>query len=208
VAAVLAAGAAPKLRLLNLGGNSIGDAGARALAAALPIATALESLDLSSNAIGSGGACALAQALPRAGRLAVLNLQSNAIGDEGTRALAGALPGLALLKELWLGGNLIGDEGACALAAVLPSAPALERLDLGRTRSAMTGPARWPRRCRAQRGYWSSGATCLAAPGLGRSGVPRARGGGLAGGLGSRGGAPRSIYDNLVLSRNKTKPTP
>ena len=44
LATVLGAGAAPKLKKLNLGWNSIGDEGARALAQALPGVPALENL--------------------------------------------------------------------------------------------------------------------------------------------------------------------
>jgi Ran GTPase-activating protein (RanGAP) involved in mRNA processing and transport len=122
VAAVLAAGAAPKLEKLYLAGNSIGDEGARALAGALPSATALKVLNLESNSIGDEGARALVEALPSAMVLERLCLLFNKIGNERARTLAGALQNATVLKDLYLSGNLIGDGGARALAEALPSA--------------------------------------------------------------------------------------
>jgi hypothetical protein len=81
VAAVLAAGAAPKLRELHLVDNSIGAEGARALAGALPGATFLKKLDFRSNSIGSDGARALAEALPGPMALEGLYLGGNSIGN-------------------------------------------------------------------------------------------------------------------------------
>eukprot|EP00962_Isochrysis_galbana_P029600 scaffold9486_cov90-Isochrysis_galbana.AAC.2 len=130
VAAVLAAGAAPKLRMLDLSCNSIGDEGARALVGALPRTTVLKGLSLGNNSIGDEGARALAGALPSATALEKLSLFNNSIGDEGARALAGALPRATALKELYLNNNSIGAEGVRALAGALPSATALEVLYL------------------------------------------------------------------------------
>eukprot|EP00962_Isochrysis_galbana_P048071 scaffold19931_cov100-Isochrysis_galbana.AAC.1 len=115
VAAVLAAGAAPKLRVLSLGCYSMGDEGARALAGALPSATALKELYLNNNSIGDEGARALAGALPRATALEELGLYNNSIGAEGARGLAGALPRATALKELRLENNSIGDEAKAEL---------------------------------------------------------------------------------------------
>jgi hypothetical protein len=115
VAAVLAAGAAPKLRELYLACNSIGDEGASALAGALPSATALRDLDLHSDSNGAEGASALAGALPSATALKVLNLHSSSIGDEGARARAGALPSAKALEVLHVGGKSIGAEAKAEL---------------------------------------------------------------------------------------------
>jgi hypothetical protein len=130
VAAVLAEGAAPKLRQLDLKNNSIGDEGARALAGALPSATALEGLHLGNNSIGDEGARALAGWLPSARALLELSLKGNSIGAAGACALAGALLSAMALTQLHLGNNSIGDEGARALVAALPSSRALETLFL------------------------------------------------------------------------------
>jgi hypothetical protein len=82
LAAVLATGATPKLRQLYLYLIEIGDEGARALARALPSATALKELYLTSNRIGAEGARALVGALPSALKLKALILEFNSIGDE------------------------------------------------------------------------------------------------------------------------------
>ena len=76
---------------LNLDGNNLGDAGAIALAAALPSLTALTTLELPRNNIGEMGCVALAKALPSLKALTTLNLEQNPIGDTGGRALAGSL---------------------------------------------------------------------------------------------------------------------
>jgi hypothetical protein len=83
--------------------NGVGDAGAAALAAALP-RSSLTLLNLSLNAIGDDGACALAVALASGGGAAdpaaapprpppTLNLQFNVFGEKGASALAAALRG-------------------------------------------------------------------------------------------------------------------
>ena len=94
------------LTSLDLGSNSIGADGARALAAL----TGLTSLALGSNSIGADGARALAALTG----LTRLYLGSNNIGDDGARALA-ALTGLTSLD---LHNNGIGADGARALAAL------------------------------------------------------------------------------------------
>jgi hypothetical protein len=128
VAAVLAAGAAPKTLRLFLHGNSIGDEGVSALAQALPSATALEVLILSGNAIGEERARALSGMLSRAMALQELDLSDNSIGAEGARALADALPSAMALRDLCLSGNAIGAEEAMALAGGLSGA--LEKINL------------------------------------------------------------------------------
>eukprot|EP00962_Isochrysis_galbana_P025283 scaffold7764_cov94-Isochrysis_galbana.AAC.1 len=175
VVAVLAAGAAPKLRVLSLGENSIGDEGARALAGALPRATALKELDLYNNSIGAEGARALAGALPSATALEKLYLNSNSIGDEGARALAVALPSATALKELNLENNSIGDEGARALAVALPSATALKVLCLKNNSIGAEAEAELRRACEGRRLRYGA----RPRQGLGR-------GGGRVGWLGAR----------------------
>lgn len=107
--------ALPKLTVLNLGTNALGDDGVRALARAFP--NAIESLDLSENQIGANGARALADVLAmRDTSLLTLDLRDNVVGNEGARALAAALRSNATLRTLNLERNVISDEGARALS--------------------------------------------------------------------------------------------
>jgi GTPase SAR1 family protein/Ran GTPase-activating protein (RanGAP) involved in mRNA processing and transport len=96
------------LTSLDLQGNTIGDEGAKAIAAAL---RGLSLLDLRDNSVGVEGAKAIAAGLPS---LISLNLWGNNIGDEGAKVIAAALPGLTSLN---LGRSNVGDEGAKAIAA-------------------------------------------------------------------------------------------
>jgi len=101
----------PALETLDLNRNLIGDAGACALAEALP--RALTALKLANNSIGDAGSRALSKALPRA--LKELDLGNNLIGAAGMRALAEALPRAPALKELILDGDPIGAAAKTAL---------------------------------------------------------------------------------------------
>ncbi|KAF6259342.1 hypothetical protein COO60DRAFT_1015778 [Scenedesmus sp. NREL 46B-D3] len=84
--------ALPALRVLQLGGNFLGDAGAAALAAALPGLQQLRQLELQDNySIGCEGVRALAAALPLAPSLQELNLAKNCIGPQGAKLLATGL---------------------------------------------------------------------------------------------------------------------
>jgi uncharacterized protein (TIGR02996 family) len=107
-AAALAQAPLPRLRRLDLGGNRLGDAGARALAFGLAL-PALTHLDLSDNGINREGAAALAVS-PRLACLAVLDLRGNYLGDAGARALA-ELPHLAGLQCLTLSQGTVGNAG-------------------------------------------------------------------------------------------------
>eukprot|EP00958_Prasinococcus_capsulatus_P024853 scaffold3973_cov198-Prasinococcus_capsulatus_cf.AAC.2 len=111
----------------GLGGAGLGGAGLAALAPALRECTALEELDLDSNRIGEAGARALAEALPHgmATTLRVLKLRNNGLfstglGDAGLAALAPALRECTALEELDLDSNRIGEAGTRALAEAFP----------------------------------------------------------------------------------------
>ena len=117
------------LSLLDLfdGGS---DAEVQRLATALVGNSTLTYLDLGDNSIGAEGARALAEMLPGNATLTTLYLGWNSIGPEGARALAELLPGNSTLKALDLYGNSIGAEGARALAEMLAGNSTLTTLDL------------------------------------------------------------------------------
>ncbi|KAI9029127.1 kinase-like domain-containing protein [Hyaloraphidium curvatum] len=118
------------LATLWLDDNSIGVEGARALAQALKTNSALTRLDLPRNSIGVEGARALAEALKDNSTLTTLHLGNNSIGVEGARALAEALKVNSTLRTLWLRNNSIGVDGARALAEALIHNFTLSDLDL------------------------------------------------------------------------------
>ena len=84
----------PSTRKLNLYRMQLGNEGAIRLAAdVLPHCPKLELLYLEGNGIGDEGATALAEALPHCPTLRALDLQDNeGIGDAGVAALVEALP--------------------------------------------------------------------------------------------------------------------
>ena len=90
---------------LNLGGNSIGDEGAKAIGGALAVNGVLKTLNLFRNNIGPEGATAIGEALRGNGVLTDLNLCNNKIRDEGAAAIAEALRGNAVLTKLALDGD-------------------------------------------------------------------------------------------------------
>lgn len=100
------------LKELDLEGNSLGDRGARTVAA---FPWDLRRLVLNCNKIGSAGAAELALSPQRSGLLE-LDLSNNGIGDEGIAAVASS-PVLAQLRVLDLSNTDLGDAGAAALAA-------------------------------------------------------------------------------------------
>lgn len=134
----------PPLRLLELPDCAIGDAGARALSAALPaVRHTLEVLGLGSNQLGDEGVCDVATALRGSTVLVSLALDNNRIGDRGAveivRALLSSGPPSALRSlELW--NNSVADGGADALARALRErGRPLERLGLRGNRVGSAG---------------------------------------------------------------------
>ena len=118
----------PALRWLLLNNNHIGDDGAQALAAALPVLPRLAMLSLRCNAVGDRGAAAVALALQVAPSLQQLFLETNALSCVGIASVAAAAPHCATLTELRLGGMGLRHEGAQAVARMLPRVPRLECL--------------------------------------------------------------------------------
>jgi hypothetical protein len=125
---LLGAGASPSLTKLHLGGNSIGDAGACALAKGLSGVPLLKELNLKNNAIGDAGGAALAEGLSSIPDLERFHLDGNAIKAVGAAALGKALPAVPALEWIYLSGNPLGVAGACAIAAGLAGTPAVEWL--------------------------------------------------------------------------------
>ncbi len=119
------------LTSLNLYNNEIGEAGARAIAESLKGNTTLTTLDLGNNSIGEPGARAIAENLKGNTTLSTLDLGWNSIGETGVQAVAESLKGNATLSTLKLAGNKIGGAGACAVAVSLKGKSTLTSLDLG-----------------------------------------------------------------------------
>jgi uncharacterized protein (TIGR02996 family) len=97
-----------RLACLGLQGNTIRDAGARALAACHRLA-GLTTLNLSTNRFGTTGVQALASS-PNLARLQHLDLSANGLGPAAARALAQAT-GLSALVHLDLSDNRLRDAG-------------------------------------------------------------------------------------------------
>lgn len=125
---LLGAGASPNLTKLHLGSNSIGDAGACALAKGLSGVPLLKELNLKNNAIGDAGGAALAEGLRSIPDLERLYLDGNAIKAVGSTALGKALSAVPALEWFYLSGNPLGEAGASAVAAGLAGTPAVEWL--------------------------------------------------------------------------------
>ncbi|CAH3191514.1 unnamed protein product, partial [Porites evermanni] len=118
------------LTILNLRGNRIGDAGASSLSQALTANSSLRSLDFSGNSIGHTGAASLSQALTANSSLTRLDLSYNSIGDAGASSLSQALTANSSLTRLNLPYNSIGDAGASSLSQALTGNSSLTSLDL------------------------------------------------------------------------------
>jgi Ran GTPase-activating protein (RanGAP) involved in mRNA processing and transport len=115
---------------LELGGNKIGDEGAKAIAEALSVNAVVTTLELFRNNIGDEGAKAIAEALKVTAVVTTLSLRCNTIGDEGANAIAEALKVTAVVTDLNLGLNDIGDIGAKAIAEALKVNAVVTTLDL------------------------------------------------------------------------------
>jgi hypothetical protein len=122
------------LRVLELAGCGMGDAGAAALGAALPGLPALTHLEISANGLTFAGLRALLPGLPET--LQELLLDGNRFGPAGAREVAAlllrlrTLPMLPALQVLSLNGCHIGDEGVQVLAPSLRGHPELTELGL------------------------------------------------------------------------------
>jgi Ran GTPase-activating protein (RanGAP) involved in mRNA processing and transport len=119
------------LQRLNLDGNRIGDAGARALSALINAGNSqLVSLELFKNGIGNAGADAIAEAFTFSSTLAHLDLQQNSIGEPGAGAIAEALKANQSVQVLRLNKNQVDMEGIEKIANALKSNSTLLYLDV------------------------------------------------------------------------------
>ena len=118
-ARALADNSLPRLTSLRLPGNAIQDLGVQAL---LRPGRRFTNLHLRDNGIGNAGMEALAR-WPGLGRLLTLDVENNVIGNAGCLAL-GSYAGDADLSWLSLAHNQVGDRGVEALAGC----PLLRRL--------------------------------------------------------------------------------
>jgi uncharacterized protein (TIGR02996 family) len=105
------------LRVLDVSGNDVGDAGVRAVVKSLTL-TRLHTFRVFANHIGDAGVAALVGSelfVRLMTRDAALDLRQNAIGAAGTAAL-GEAAAAAAVEVIDLSGNYLGDEGLMALA--------------------------------------------------------------------------------------------
>ncbi|MCW5253565.1 gala protein [Streptomyces sp. SHP 1-2] len=133
-----AAFGSPHAAHLLLGTNSLGDEGARTVAATLTAARdagtahGIRTLYLGCNRIGPDGVTALAEALAGDTAVHALWLKRNPVGASGARTLAGLLRRNDTLRTLDLVNSGIGPEGVRVLLdALLDRGAPLERLFLG-----------------------------------------------------------------------------
>ncbi|KAL0237861.1 hypothetical protein GEMRC1_012335 [Eukaryota sp. GEM-RC1] len=115
---------------VNLGGNSFGNEGTKALAEALKINSKVKTIDLSCNSIGAEGARALADALKVNTTVTSVDLCENSVGAEGAIYLAELLKLNSTLTSINLSQNSIGVEGATALAEALKVNNTIKRINL------------------------------------------------------------------------------
>mmetsp|Transcript_8205 Transcript_8205/g.27080 ORF Transcript_8205/g.27080 Transcript_8205/m.27080 type:complete len:243 (-) Transcript_8205:187-915(-) len=112
------------LTSLELAGNGLGTAGAKALAPAISSCASLTSLDLSRTGLGPAGVKALIDGGAFTGSLTKLLIFGNGIGDDGAKAIADALNknSACVLKKLVVDNKeLLEHEGlkaACQLRGV------------------------------------------------------------------------------------------
>eukprot|EP00041_Stephanoeca_diplocostata_P015942 m.309648 g.309648 ORF g.309648 m.309648 type:complete len:564 (+) comp20199_c0_seq48:343-2034(+) len=115
---------------LDLGCNSLGDAGAVAVAKGLTVNCTIRTLCLSWNSVGDVGAVALADALKKNCTITALDVQECQVADAGATAIASALVVNKSLRDLNLKRNMIDDAGVIALAAALKSNKTIAKLNL------------------------------------------------------------------------------
>eukprot|EP01105_Mastigella_eilhardi_P023743 TRINITY_DN603_c2_g1_i1.p1 TRINITY_DN603_c2_g1~~TRINITY_DN603_c2_g1_i1.p1 ORF type:complete len:968 (+),score=210.65 TRINITY_DN603_c2_g1_i1:40-2904(+) len=118
------------LRVLNAPGNKFGDAGVIALAGALKESNSIESLNVASNGVGFEGIVALCSALQSNSTLTSLSIQYNNCGPQGAQHIAALIKGNSRIVELNLGGTVLENAGAAAVATAACCNSSLKKLVL------------------------------------------------------------------------------
>eukprot|EP00049_Salpingoeca_infusionum_P011633 m.203061 g.203061 ORF g.203061 m.203061 type:complete len:243 (+) comp14986_c0_seq7:1398-2126(+) len=103
----------------SFSGKGLQGADAVMVADALTVNGSVQQLQLDQNSIGDEGAKALAASLQVNHTLQTLSVYANKIGPEGAKAFADSLKVNCGLTSLTLYQNTIGDEGAIALGEML-----------------------------------------------------------------------------------------
>lgn len=116
---------------LLLGSNQVSPSGTVALVGWVQRCPKLQVLDVSGNGLGEGGTRSLTALFgSHLSQLTSINLSLNAIGDAGATTVASALGHAPALVTLRLGRNGITDAGLSSLARALPLCPRIEGFDL------------------------------------------------------------------------------
>lgn len=116
---------AAELEELPLKRLALEEGDAECLATALVLTGGgIERVELGFNSIGAAGAKAVMEAMNKHASVTELGLASNHLGDEGIRQLSDAIfaIGLGMVRRLDLSSNACGGEGAFALASALSAA--------------------------------------------------------------------------------------
>lgn len=119
-----------KIRILKLGYNRLGDAGAQVISSILPHLHCIDCLDLGFNGIGDCGLEYLSSWLSVSPTLKILYLSGNHLTEIGFRHLSIAITHNQCLQKLYLTGNSGRTKGAQCLAEGLMRNRSLEMLCL------------------------------------------------------------------------------
>lgn len=129
------------LTSLLLGGNRMGNRGARLIAAGLAKNKKLLMLNLADNSIGVDGAVAIARSLMINSTLQHLDLTKNRCQSHGAEEIGAALKQNSSLKTLLLGANFLLGEGAASIASALVTNTTLVELSLANNLFDVEGTA-------------------------------------------------------------------
>lgn len=121
------------LAAVHAGYNSLGDAGAHALASLVQIHP-VQVLDLTACDVGPSGITALAGALTSCPTFHSLVLDSNPLGDAGGAAVADLINRHSNLQHLSLARCELGEDSLIRISAALEHSPSLQHLDLSEPR--------------------------------------------------------------------------
>ncbi|KXZ42358.1 hypothetical protein GPECTOR_157g96 [Gonium pectorale] len=121
---------APRLAVLNLSDNALGEKGVRACEAVLTGQAPIESLSLQNVGLSVHACRATAELLADPSRLRRLQLFNNMSGDEGAGHIAGLLSRAPRMEDLRFASSRVGPEGGISLAKSLMAGSCLVRLDL------------------------------------------------------------------------------